>query len=72
MNRYLILYGSENEMATFEAESPAHAVEQFNSWIGLPEYMVKEQYPINEVLFCAPIVNPEVEGQAYVTALDGS
>lgn len=27
---------------------------------------------INEVLFCALIVNPEVEGQAYVTALDGS
>lgn len=70
MNRYLILSGCDNDMSTWEAESPAHAVEQFNAWVGLPHDSKHDS--INEVLFCAPVVNPTVEGDPYVTALDGS
>lgn len=32
MKLYLIVYGSDSLMATFEADDRAHAVEQFVSW----------------------------------------
>ncbi len=55
MKRYLILYGEDNDMATFEAEDAAHAVEQFVSWAPVSPDDQDNLNSINEVLLCSPV-----------------
>ncbi len=49
MKRYLVIYGADNEMATFEADNPAHAKEQ------CVDFIDNAMIEINEVLVCIPV-----------------
>lgn len=55
MQTYLILYGAQNELATFEAEDVAHAVEQFCDWAPVaPDYQANRD-AIAQVMVCTPV-----------------
>lgn len=74
MNTYLIAYNANAGCvlsATFDADSPAHAVEQFISWAPVSPHDDENKAAIKSVSICLP-VDEEDEGIGYATSSDGS
>lgn len=71
MHTYLITYGAESEHATFDADSPAHAVEQFAAWAPVSPEHDDNVDAITGVMLCLP-VKPTEDGTGYAHCSDGS
>lgn len=66
MNRYLIFYGADNNMATFEADNPQHAIEQFINWAPVSPNDDDNAEAINEVAIIIPVrMHEETESGVY-------
>lgn len=55
LSRFLIIYGANNEMATFEANGYEHAIEQFISWAPVGPTDEENRAAINEVSLMLPM-----------------
>lgn len=64
MHTFLITYGADSLMATFEADSPAHAVEQFVSWAPVSHDPEENEKAITGVDVLCP-VKPSDDGTGY-------
>jgi hypothetical protein len=71
MNTYLITYGADNDKATFEADSPAHAVEQFIDWAPVSDDEEASRASIESVSICIDVDATE-DGVGYANCMDGS
>lgn len=71
MERFLITYGADNDMVTFDADSPAHAVEQFIDWAPVAPDAETNRSAITGVHVLVA-VNPVEEGIGYAHSGDGS
>jgi hypothetical protein len=72
MQNYLIMYGADNSMATFQADDVRHAVEQFVDWSKTS--LDAEATTINTVELCIPVIGWEADEYqiCYATSNDGS
>lgn len=71
MERFLITYGADNDMVTFDADSPAHAVEQFIAFAPVSPHAEDNRSAITGVSVLVA-VNPVEEGIGYAHSPDGS
>ena len=55
MNTYLIMYGADNEMATFEAENVEEAIEQFVESEIASDDMDDARNAISGVMICTDV-----------------
>lgn len=71
MFTFLITYGADNEMVTFQADSPAHAVEQFCDWAPVSPNFAENFAAITAVAVTVPVDRTD-HGIGYAHASDGS
>lgn len=74
MHTFLVLYGADNEMATFEADDAAHAAEQFVDWAPVSPSPEDNRNAINSIMMCLEVEswdNPD-RPTIYATSSDGS
>lgn len=72
--RFLFMYGADNELATFDADSLDHAIEMFVSWAPISANDEENRKSITEINFCSPIIGWEDEDAKglFATGADGS
>lgn len=69
MKTYLITYGANNEMATFEADDHHHAIEQFINWQPVSPIDEENRKSIESVSLVLPIEGWDEEEDTAVYAV---
>lgn len=54
MERYLITYGPDNELALFDAKNMEDALEQFIAWADFSDDYVVKKTAVNDIYLCVP------------------
>jgi hypothetical protein len=73
MKMYLITYGDDNLMATFQADDHYHAIEQFIDWAPYNPDEQENRYAITGVSMVLPIIEwQEDNSSVYVCGNDDS
>lgn len=73
MMRFLILYGDNNDIVTFDSDDHHHAIEQFVSWAPVSPDPEVNRLAINEICLAIPIEYTDEENSLlYAVGEDGS